>query len=213
MRSSSEHPRIWYAAYGSNIERERFQLYIDGGTHPVTGRVTPGCREQAPPEADRAIELDHPILFARRSKGWEGAIAFLDDRSPGRTLGRAWLVTASQLLDVVAQECGREPGTVPAGPLGSLSQDRRSTSAVPDGWYGRLVWCGAIDGIPVVTCTAAWDLRTEEPTAPSASYLATIVRGLCEIGHDPEDVVHYLQEVPGVAPHWTAARIHALVPR
>lgn len=212
MASSRAADRVWYAAYGSNIERERFRLYLDGGTHPLTGRVTPGCRDRTGPADDRAIELPHPVLFARHSLGWDGAIAFLDSDTPGRALGRAWLITPDQLLDVMAQECGREPGTMPEGALHDIGPDRHTVAAVPEGWYGRLVWCGDLDGVPILTCTADWALRDEVPAPPSSTYLSTIARGLAELGHPRRRIVDYLGGLAGVQPTWTPTDIGALVP-
>lgn len=210
MPSRPDEP-IWYAAYGSNIEQSRFGFYLEGGTHPITGRVTPGCRDRRPPDRDQGIVLDHPVVFARHSRGWEGGIAFLDDARAGRTFGRAWRITLEQLLDVVAQENGNEPGTLPLGRLDGLGPDRRSVVVHPNGWYGRMVWCGELEGRPVLTCTADWVLSSEEPAPPSPTYLATIARGLRELGHRDADIVAYLLSLSGVAPAWTATSVSALL--
>lgn len=154
--------------------------------------------------------LDHPVRFARHSAGWEGGIAFLDDRTPGRALARVWRLGLSQVADIVAQENGRAPGTVSV-PVGQLGPQQPTLPVLPDGWYGRLVWCGEIDGRAVLTCTADWPLADEPPTPPSATYLATIARGLCEVGHAVEEVVAYLHGLTGVAPAWTPDQIAELV--
>lgn len=210
MPSRRDEPDVWYAAYGSNIERARLGFYLVGGTHPLTGRVTPGCRDRTPPGDDRGVELAHPVRFGRHSTGWEGGIAFLDDRARGRTLGRAWRVGLSQLADIVAQENGREPGTIDV-PADDLGPERPVRRVLPDGWYGRVLWCGEIDGLPVLTCTADWDLAAEPPSPPSGTYLATIARGLREVGHPADEIVSYLHGLEGVRPAWTRDQVAALV--
>lgn len=144
---------VWYAAYGSNTDAERFTCYLAGGTPPGRAFRNPGARDPSPPRADRPHVLDLPLRFAGRTRGWHGGgAAFVDPVAvPGaRTLARAWLITSEQLDDVFAQE---------------------------GDWYDLLLPCGEIDGVPVATITAS-RRPAPDPNPPSAAYLRVIVRGL-----------------------------------
>ena len=48
-----------------------------------------------------------------------------------------------------------------------------------DGWYGRLVHVGALDGEPALTFTSP-DPGALEPRPPSERYAGTVARGLVE---------------------------------
>src|SRR5438552_4124720 len=73
---------VWYATYGSNLSRERFDVYLRGGT-PVGGAHTyPGCRDPSPPASDRPWECDFGLRFGGRSQTWGGGVALID-RIPG----------------------------------------------------------------------------------------------------------------------------------
>lgn len=189
---------VWYAAYGSNLAADRFALYVQGGTHPTTGRVTPGCRDPRPPAASVAATLEHRVVFARHSTGWDGAVAFLDADGSGMALVRLWRITLGQLVDVVAQENVARPGTVDGTAVVGLGRRRPTCSVIAGGWYGRVLWCGERDGAPVLTCTADWDLAAEVPAPPAPAYVATMGQGLRELGHGAGVVADYLASLPGM---------------
>src|SRR5438132_918472 len=71
---------VWYAAYGSNLSRERFDVYLRGGT-PVGGRHEyPGCRDQSPPVEDQRWDCRSSLRFGgkRPSQTWGGGVALID---------------------------------------------------------------------------------------------------------------------------------------
>jgi hypothetical protein len=88
---------VWYAGYGSNLKRSRFESYVNG------------CRDRSVPRCDRPIELSYELYFAGHSDTWGGAPAFIR-RSSGnvRAYGRMYLISHSQFNDVVRQENGRK---------------------------------------------------------------------------------------------------------
>src|SRR5438105_3393973 len=104
---------IWYAAYGSNLSRERFDVYLKGGV-PVGGsHAYPGCRDPSAPADDRAWECDFELRFGGSSQTWGGGVALIGASQgdvPAKI--RLYLVTLEQFEDVVAQENWLEPGTV-----------------------------------------------------------------------------------------------------
>ena len=84
---------VWYACYGSNINRARFMRYIDG------------CSDTTPPVEDRPFELPYSIYFAASSVRWENkAVAFLDDSRTGHALGRIYKISREQYDEVKLQE-------------------------------------------------------------------------------------------------------------
>jgi hypothetical protein len=167
----------WYAAYGSNLGRARFTCYVEGGAAPGARRANHGCRDAAPPRDVRPVTIPHRLYFAGASRTWGGGgVAFLDptpDPAAG-TLGRAWLLTAGQLADVLAQENGRPP----PGP--DIALDRLAAEGsltLGPGPYEHLLHCGDIEGIPVVTFTCA---RLLPPAAPGPAYTEIVTAGLAE---------------------------------
>lgn len=191
--------RVWYAAYGSNLDPERLGVYLAA------------ARDPSPPAATSATEVGHQLRFGGSSARWDGgAVAFVDPSAgSGRALVRRWLVTDDQLADVYAQENG--------GPVGSATVDLDALDAldaggsldVLGGRYGRLLHLGHHEGHPVVTFTAA---RPPDAAAPAAAYLARLVVGLRD-GHrlDDDAIVEYLLAAPGVLDGWTAESLAAAV--
>lgn len=144
---------VWYAAYGSNTDAERFACYLRGGTPPGAAFRNPGARDPSLPRDDRPHVLDRAIRFAGSTRGWHGGGAAFVDPHPSagvRTLARAWLITREQLEDVFIQE---------------------------GAWYDLLLPCGDLEGVPVFTITAT-SRPLPDPNPPSAPYLEVIVRGL-----------------------------------
>src|SRR3990170_1609889 len=103
---------VWYASYGSNL------LYEDGFLGYIEGKVRRGCREpekgckdKTPPRTDKTIDIPFPLYFAERSSKWNnGGVAFIslsrDENNP--TVGRMYLITEEQFIDVVKQENGNQ---------------------------------------------------------------------------------------------------------
>jgi hypothetical protein len=199
---------VWYAAYGSNVDRQRFLTYLTGG--PVAGAADwqVGARDPTPPREERPYRFSRPVRFALHSRRWDGAIALLDHQvaAPG-ALGRRYLITAAQLADVVAQE-NRRPTT--DLPLAELTRDE--VHALSDRTYDGLLLVDHDGGVPVVTFTFPRDPVALTAAAPSAAYLGTIARGIRDT-HDmtPGDVACLLHSAPGVGPEWSIEGIEALM--
>ncbi|MFY1691721.1 histone deacetylase [Plantactinospora sp. WMMB782] len=166
---------VWYAAYGSNMDADRFGCYLAGG-RPVGGlRDHPGCRNSTPPRQDRPVLLPGGLYFALESRTWTGGMAFYDPELPGMVAARAYLLGADQFADVAAQEMHRVPGA-PLDLIGAaVAIGRVSTGP---GRYETVVCAGILDGHPVLTLTAPWRAGDVPPNPPAPAYLATIARGL-----------------------------------
>lgn len=86
---------VWYACYGSNINKERFMTYISG------------CRDNMPPKAEKPYIIKHPVYFAKESGKWDGkGVAFLDTSKKGVCYGKIYLITVEQLRSIQQQEGG-----------------------------------------------------------------------------------------------------------
>lgn len=116
-----ENGYVWYACYGSNINRERFMLYIDA------------CADTTPPAEDRPFRFEHSIYFAKATARWDnGGKAFLDDTCPGSAYGRIYKITARQFEEVKSREGvdytkGLYLGQVDGLPVYSFTDTQKNT--------------------------------------------------------------------------------------
>ena len=206
--TTSDH--VWYASYGSNLLRRRFELYLLGGSLPG-GRERAdhvGARDASLPVDDRAGRVPHALRFAGSSARWGGGgVAFLDPEvGSGSAVVRMYRVTAEQFADIAAQENGLNPGDVSVDidalrQQGWLDLGRR--------WYGRALYCGDVDGAAVVTFTAHHNV---EPTAaPHHTYADVVGRGLVECGLTVAEAVDYLLAADGVGKTWNPATLTNLL--
>jgi len=191
-----EAAKVWYVSYGSNMAWRRFACYVRGGQPPGGIRVNPGARDRTLPERDIAVDLPGTVYFAGESPQWGGGVAFYDPAVPGTTAARGYLVTAGQLVDVMAQEMYREP--VDGDPLeelvsGPLPDGRH---VFGDGRYESVVEVGRVDGLPLLTFTSPHGSEQVERTRPAAAYVAMMAEGLRESrGWDEAAVTAYLERI------------------
>ncbi len=61
---------LWYASYGSNLSRERFMFYINGGKPKFSLKEEKGCTDKAPPLDDKPHKINHALYFAGTSAKW-----------------------------------------------------------------------------------------------------------------------------------------------
>jgi hypothetical protein len=182
-------PRVWYAAYGSNLSRERFDFYLRGGQPDGTSHRYPGCRSDAPPEADVADEIAAELCFGGWSQTWGGGVAFVRTSPGAKAKARLYLVTLDQFSDVVAQENWLVPGTISIEPT--------EQQIVLDGehTYRVVIPLGMRDGTPVLTVS---QLAATDIAAPTTPYLRYIAEGLrTSHGLSTDEIVAYLASAPG----------------
>jgi hypothetical protein len=171
---------IWYAVYGSNLSRTRFDIYLRGGVPEGATHEYPGCRDPSDPRGDVTIDIGLELAFGGYSQTWGGGVAFV--RPGGRALGRAYLITDEQFADVIAQENWLAPGSV--GIDGG------------DFMYGVVSVLGSRDGDEIRTITQAPDTEVRPPTE---RYLKHIADGLREAYGMPDDAIDdYLRQAPGL---------------
>jgi hypothetical protein len=202
LRLETDDP-VWYVAYGSNMQAARFGCYIAGGRPRGARRTYRGCRDTSPPRRDVGIRLAGGLTFAGSSMVWGGGIAFYNPHADGELAARAYLLTFSQLSDVVAQEIKR-----PVGRDLVLDRGVDRRWRVASDVYETLLHLDDRDGLPMFTITS---LQNLQPTTPSAPYLRTMLDGLGEVfGWTVEERVRYLLRAPGVTPEWTPSRLIGL---
>jgi hypothetical protein len=185
--------QLWYVAYGSNLSRERFCCYLRGGRADGNDREYPGCRDTSDPMDTFGLVIAGGVYFAGRSSGWRAGMAFLDPEVPGEVAARAYLITADQFVDVLAQETRRSPGM--ALDLEPAFRGERYSSGV--GGYPILVRVGDRGDVPLMTFTRDWR-AVATLAASSESYLAAMATGLREAhGWSSTQIDRYLSAIPG----------------
>lgn len=170
---------LWYASYGSNIAMERFLCYIKGGKPEGSQTNYSGCDDKSEPKEDKTIIIGRELYFAKKSKSWNGGgVCFLEaePKKGAHTLGRMYLITRQQFIDVVKQEMDYE------GELEiNFSKVAASGNLIikPNSWYGNIIYLGEQEGFPIFTFTNESDLEDINP--PDEAYLRTIIKGIKEI--------------------------------
>jgi hypothetical protein len=201
-------PRLWYAAYGSNMSASRFRCYVEGGCPPGAARTYPGCRDRTLPTRDEPITVPGGVYFALESRVWGGGLALYDPDLPGDTPARAYLLTVGQFSDLAAQEMHREPVT----DLDLADAIGTGRHQLGPGRYETLVKVGERHGYPVLTLTAPWSATEVDWAAPAASYLRQLGTGLREAhGWGDTRIATHLSDLPGARGTWTPAAVVELL--
>ncbi|MGH3331712.1 MAG: histone deacetylase [Nocardioidaceae bacterium] len=197
---------VWYAAYGSNLQMERFLCYLEGGCPAGARRTYLGSRNSAEPLATAPVSVTGEVFFAGESRVWTGGIAAYDPEAPGKVAARGYLLTSDQFSDVVAQEARRPVGE----DLDLDSVEPGQPLELSGGYYDTVVQVGHRGGYPMLTLTAGD--RPAELTSPAPGYLSTIAAGLGQAHRwGVLRIRDYLEELPGVSGHWTADELDALL--
>ena len=212
---------IWYASYGSNMNKDRFLTYIQGGAPEGSNTVQSGARDKTEPTGDIPIRFDGRMHFAYMSSRWgNGGVAFMDVDHAGHALGRAYKITSAQFDDVVAQENGRTPGVPDKIDLATVLTEQ-SDEVSKTALYGTVLHIGDYHGAPVLTFTGGFsagdaleeaaymgrgDVKANWAIAansPHGNYLRMIGSGLAETFNMTDtEQADYLRGCSG-AEDWT----------
>jgi len=146
---------VWYASYGSNMLRERFMHYIQGGEYE--GKEHDGCDDKTPPRDDKPLIIKgYRMYFGNKSSGWDNrGVCFLEPKENEEALGRIYLITWEQFSDIRCQEgCGSY-------------------------WYNEKILLNPEqpEDIPIYTITNRSKRNVVEP---SQKYLDVVSRGIRE---------------------------------
>jgi hypothetical protein len=199
----SDDSLVWYAAFGSNLSRERLGCYISGGTPTGTRRAYEGCRDRTPPREHRTLTLPGHLRFAGESTVWGGGMAFYCPGDDGTVHARAYLLRLEQLVDLVAQESRHPVGTTVV--LAAAGHTRHGLSSV----YDVLMDLGELDGHRLLTLSAS---RHHPLNPPSGAYVRTMADGLADgFDLDADARVAYLASAVGMLPTWTPEAVRELL--
>lgn len=161
--------QILYAAYGSNLLKKRFMVYINGGEY--RDKVYDGCRNKTKPEEFGWMYVPHRLYFAKKSSLWgNGGIAFLNCKketdSKYCAIVRLWKILEEQFEDIHKQE-GKN-------------------------LYNTILFLGEKDGLEIKTITGCW---MDELNVSSLDYLKIIKDGLKETTElDEKKIESYLNK-------------------
>jgi hypothetical protein len=200
---------VWYASYGSNINRDRFLCYIKGGAPAGSTRIENGCRDSSLPVEESSFIIKYPLYFAKEATGWQSqGVAFLG-LSPDKecvTYSKKYLITTEQFLDVVQQENDGLECDI------DLAKVKEKGSIVfrPNAWYGNILYLGEEDGYPIFTFTAPWDIADVVMKKPSHVYLKTIINGL-KTDYSNEEILNYFKNTPGIKGKYTDDELAGII--
>ncbi len=158
-----------YAAYGSNLLKERFMIYIKGGIY--RGRLYEGSKDKTEPQDLGWMYVPHRLYFAKESSRWKNkGVAFLDceeERDNNfHAVVRLWKVSEQQFEEIKKQE-GQT-------------------------WYNVELELGEKDGLIIKTITGCWKTEINKP---SEEYLNVIRQGLKETtGWSDDKIEEYLRK-------------------
>ena len=155
--------KLLYAAYGSNLLKERFMVYIKGGE--FNGRHYDGCVDKTEPEDYGYIKVPYRIYFAKKSFRWrQMGVAFMDYREEENeeyhAVVRLWKISEKQF------ECLNE-------------QEGKSL-------YNKILILGKKDNLEIKTITGDY---LKEIKKPSNEYLDIIKKGLKETTNWSDDKI------------------------
>ena len=159
--------KVIYAAYGSNLLKERFLVYIQGGNYQ--NRNYKGCTDKAESEDLGWMRVPHRLYFAKKSSRWENkGVAFLscekEEKPQYHAVVRLWKISESQFIDIHEQE-GKS-------------------------WYHKILVLGEKNGLEIKTITGCWMC---ELNTPSEKYLDVMKKGLKETtGWNDEQIENYI---------------------
>ncbi|XP_045789101.1 histone deacetylase 5-like [Trifolium pratense] len=194
-RSELSNVYLWYASYGSNMWRPRFDCYVAGGQVEGLQKPCSGSVNKTLPNEILWKTFPCHIFFGRdSSRSWgPGGVAFLnpEKNSQHKTHMCMYKISLEQFNDILLQENGL---SLDAGSslfdmttLNAISnKEFSSREVVKDGWYGHVVYLGKENDIPIITMTCSpLDIEGFKSgklplRAPNKSYANTLIKGLVE---------------------------------
>lgn len=193
---------VWYACYGSNLYRKRFMCYIQGGALEGKGSEYSGCRDRTPPVDEGKIIIPHQLFFSQNSSKWEGkGVAFVrpERHKEIRTLGRMYLITREQFVDVALQENGLKPRNYGGFEINIEEAVERGTTTFRQGWYGLVIYLGHEGKFPIFTLSSSWNARKGAINPPGRKYRNIIMKGLKETYNmSNKEIENYLGNQIGI---------------
>jgi len=201
---------IWYASYGSNILEERFLYYIKGGQPAGATKKYSGCSDKSLPIEKEEIYICSELYFAKKSKTWNnGGVCFIKTNFDPQiqTLGRMYLITKQQFIDVIRQETATEK-EISIDFEGAVSEGSMIFNY--GSWYGNLIYLGTQKNFPIFTFTN--QINIIEPNKPSQNYLKTIIKGIQEAYNlSTIEIVDYFISKSGITNNFSREQLTKIV--
>jgi hypothetical protein len=200
----------WYASYGSNISKPRFECYITGGRPTGSARKYEGCSDKTLPLSQFVFTTSRELYFAKKSKSWSnGGVGFITSSEipDNITICKAYLIRVDQFIEIALQESS-----------GLTRKDFDFQKCYEDGyyemncnsWYGLLLSLGLEEDYPIFTFTSCKTLYSEI-NKPDEYYLLTISTGLKELNYKNEYIVSYLESKRGIKEYFNHSDLVSLV--
>lgn len=200
---------VWYASYGSNINKDRFLCYIKGGRPKGSTETEVGCKDTSSPIDEGMFTIPYPLYFAKEAGRWGSkGVAFINGtkNETSETYSKKYLITPEQFLDVLKQENSGIHFDI------DLKKVKESGAMIfrNRAWYGRILYLGDDGGYPIYTFTAPWDMDDIMLNPPSHEYLHTIITGLKEY-YSKDEIHQYLENKPGIKGKYAAEELARLI--
>jgi hypothetical protein len=197
---SDNNSYVWYVGYGSNLSKQRFLCYIEGGKPKYGQKNNDGCTGKTAPKEDSPFQIPYSLYFAlpdnkKQTENWgPGGVAFINpikEKEENKwSWGRMWKITKEQYNEVRDQE-------------GEGWREGR-------GWYNHEIPLGEKNGIPIFTITNKKNLSNVLP--PSDTYLKTMVLGLKETYNlTDEKIAEYLMTKNGIKGNFTKSELIKII--
>ncbi|XP_027919857.1 histone deacetylase 5-like [Vigna unguiculata] len=194
-RSALSNVYIWYASYGSNMWKTRFNCYLEGGQVDGMVKQCSGSVDRTLPKEIMRKTFPCDIFFGRDSShSWGlGGVAFLnpEKKFEGKTYMCLYKISLEQFNDILFQE--NILSLDAASPLFDITtlnaisdKEFNSLEVVKDAWYGNVVYLGKEQDIPVITMTSSFlDIERFKSGklplhAPNKAYANSLIKGLVE---------------------------------
>ncbi|BAT76524.1 hypothetical protein LR48_Vigan01g273700 [Vigna angularis] len=194
-RSALSNVYIWYASYGSNMWKARFNCYLEGGQVDGMVKQCSGSVNRTLPKEITWKTFPCDIFFGRDSShSWGlGGVAFLnpEKKFEGKTYTCLYKISLEQFNDILFQEniLSLDAGSplVDITTLNAISdKEFNSLEVVKGAWYGNVVYLGKEQDIPVITMTSSLlDMERFKSgklplRAPNKAYANSLIKGLVE---------------------------------
>ncbi|KAK4437013.1 Histone deacetylase 5 [Sesamum alatum] len=186
---------VWFAAYGPNMNYKAFLCYIGGGKAEYMKQAVEGCRDRAPPLANKWKTVPHHrLLFGINDKtGDKGGLAFLDfiKNKSKRAYVRIYLITFDQFNDILLQLNNRNLFSLTD--VVSVKEKNHLTVGPLKGAYNNVMYFGTERDMPILTLTCSASARKMLKSKwayplnePSKAYKQIMVKALVEGKQLPE---------------------------
>jgi len=207
---------VWYASYGSNMNKKRFLCYIQSGRPKGSTKCYKGCSDKSMPRCDKQKIIPHELYFAKQSPFWgKKGVAFIkSQRSKQETLARMYLIKKDQFIEVLRQENGKDPNDDTV--INNIDFEQaisKESYLIPDkNWYDFIMHLGYEGNYPIFTFTGICDYSEKELNPPGEEYIKVIIKGIKETYNYPDEkIIEYLKNLEGIKGHIDEQEITVMV--